>query len=123
LGNDYLFGELAQGNLEQIRAGRSERRWFRFARTACARWAWIGKSTAARWTLNITAELLARHRDRLPLPIGGEQKTMVFHDACYLGRYRGVYDEPRDVIARFGEGGRSAAGARTRLSAAAAAGG
>ena len=25
---------------------------------------------------------------------------MVFHDPCYLGRYRNVYEEPRRVIAR-----------------------
>jgi Fe-S oxidoreductase len=26
----------------------------------------------------------------------------VFHDPCYLGRYRNIYDEPRRLIARFG---------------------
>jgi Fe-S oxidoreductase len=28
--------------------------------------------------------------------------TIVFHDPCYLGRYRNVYDEPRKVAARAG---------------------
>ena len=28
---------------------------------------------------------------------------MVFHDPCYLGRYRKVYDQPRQAIARFAE--------------------
>jgi Fe-S oxidoreductase len=48
------------------------------------------------------SELIARYQDRLPLD-PNQQKTMVFHDACYLGRYRGVYDQPREVIARFGQ--------------------
>ena len=26
---------------------------------------------------------------------------MVFHDPCYLGRYRDIYDEPRDVVERI----------------------
>jgi Fe-S oxidoreductase len=32
----------------------------------------------------------------------GKEK-IVFHDPCYLGRYRGLYDEPRRVAALAGE--------------------
>jgi Fe-S oxidoreductase len=31
------------------------------------------------------------------------RETIVFHDPCYLGRYRNVYDEPRRVVALAGE--------------------
>jgi Fe-S oxidoreductase len=33
----------------------------------------------------------------------GVSETIVFHDPCYLGRYRDVYDEPRTVAALGGE--------------------
>jgi Fe-S oxidoreductase len=36
-----------------------------------------------------------------PSPI--DQEKIVFHDPCYLGRYRNIYEEPRTVAALSGE--------------------
>ncbi len=36
-------------------------------------------------------------------PAHPEKEKIVFHDPCYLGRYRNVYDEPRAVVASAGE--------------------
>jgi len=46
------------------------------------------------------SELLAR------LPVGqagARSGKVVFHDPCYLGRYRNVYKQPRQAIARFAD--------------------
>jgi Fe-S oxidoreductase len=47
------------------------------------------------------SEFMARHRERLPTATAGDK--IVYHDPCYLGRYRDVYDQPRAVLARSGE--------------------
>ena len=33
----------------------------------------------------------------------GPREKAVFHDPCYLGRYRDVYDQPRRVVGRYAE--------------------
>jgi Fe-S oxidoreductase len=32
----------------------------------------------------------------------GKSEKIVYHDPCYLGRYRNVYKQPRAVVARTG---------------------
>ena len=37
------------------------------------------------------------------VPAGdGPRATVTFHDPCYLGRYAGHVDEPRELLTRFG---------------------
>jgi Fe-S oxidoreductase len=46
------------------------------------------------------SELLARLPVAQPGPRSGK---VLFHDPCYLGRYRDVYDQPRQAMAGFAE--------------------
>jgi Fe-S oxidoreductase len=45
---------------------------------------------------------LLESKPQPPLSTGREEK-IVYHDPCYLGRYRNIYDEPRAVIKLAGQ--------------------
>jgi Fe-S oxidoreductase len=99
LGNDLVFQQLAEANLETMKQQKVKKIVSicpHCVRTIQEDW----KEFGAPPEVEHHSEFLARHQARLPQQNTGEK--IVYHDPCYLGRYRNVYDEPRSVIAAAG---------------------
>ena len=98
LGNDLVFGDLAQQNLEAI--GKTGAKKMISICPHCVRtigedWKEYGEAPP----IEHHSEFLARHSDKLGS--AGEAKV-VFHDPCYLSRYKKIVDEPRQIAALAG---------------------
>ena len=99
LGNDLVFQQLAESNLETMKQQKVKKIVSicpHCVRTIQEDW----KEFGAPPEIEHHSEFLARHQSRLPQEKTAEK--IVYHDPCYLGRYRNVYDEPRAVIAAAG---------------------
>jgi Fe-S oxidoreductase len=99
LGNDLVFQQFAESNLENLKQSKATKIVSicpHCVRTISTDYLEHGQAPA----IEHHSEFMARHLDRLPKSKGDD---IVYHDPCYLGRYRNVYDEPREVLARSGD--------------------
>jgi len=99
LGNDLVFGSLAQQGLktfEQAKVKKIVAICPHCVRTIATDWREYGIAPE----IEHHSEFMARFADKLPKQSGD---TIAYHDPCYLGRYRDVYEEPRTVVEAAGE--------------------
>ena len=132
LGDDLVFQQLAEANLEALAQNKVKKIVSicpHCVRTIQEDWKEYGTPPE----IEHHSEFVARFADKLPSQRGADgegsalqvkgtgfspynpahpkspgalapegQEKIVFHDPCYLGRYRNVYDEPRAVAALAG---------------------
>jgi len=102
-GNEYLFQDLAAGNIEALRAAAPQR-----ILTSCPHCLKTLGDDYRRFGYAVDVvhsavfvEALAGSRARRPAGAAGRE-PVTFHDPCYLGRYAGRVEEPRRLLARVG---------------------
>jgi Fe-S oxidoreductase len=98
LGNDLVFGSLAEQGLaafEKAQVKKIVAICPHCVRTIATDWREYGIAPE----IEHHSEFMARFADKLPKQAG---ESIVYHDPCYLGRYRDVYEEPRVVVAAAG---------------------
>jgi Fe-S oxidoreductase len=103
LGNEYVFAQLAQENVETLKGYR-----FRKVLVTCPHclnslgkdYREQGGSFEVVHHSKLIADLLAA--GRVPLDLAPSAETVTFHDPCYLARYNDTVAEPREVLVRIG---------------------
>ncbi|MGG2200391.1 (Fe-S)-binding protein [Paenibacillus validus] len=98
VGNEFLFQELAQQNIELFteygvkKIVTCDPHAFNSFKNEYPDFGWTAE---VYHHTQLISQWIKEGRIKPEVPV---EERVVYHDSCYLGRYNGIYDAPRDIL-------------------------